>query len=580
MFNKWLRESGRTMVEALAVLAIMGVLTVGGIIGFKYAMEVNKENESIDWVVKTIVGSRTGFLLEQYGEKAEAGVVQRVPIAEVISGVPFNAAPGVQVSYSYTTPLESEVSVDVINKYAFEVDMTNVSYGVCTKLLNGPLEYQCAYKKNDRQAGEILPGDSKEKKDAFCEKIDPKKRTPFNPEGDESDVSPGDLRMCFSPSLRYCGGPSLPGTPVPPPVPPTSCEKDADCPSGECCLNNQCTPDCGGPGDTGGPEDTGGSEDTDVEEDDGCPSWLERCVDGTCRSNGLCELFGGGLIIGSSGDSGSGSGSGSGSSGSGSGGCCGPTGSPHDWKGCEVPLDDQGKVVPGYCQSKLDCGEDFDGICNSDCYCKPNADKIGYVPGCPENAPYFFCPEAYPVEDYGSRLCYENEDFGSILTSHIGGACCEHNAACPPGKSKTMIWCCGFAGKYQYYCDEGCKYCPKTISDLQNGKNWPTAVDFGVCCEVLGGKLANRQKCCAQGDETQDSDCCNAFGFKWVEGTCCTAWEDTNEACCKKLGNGVWENDVCGCPIDTVELSIPNMDSVMCCPVGAVLRKTWDKPAE
>ncbi len=207
MRNIWKTESGRTMSETLATLVVMGILTIGGVVGIKYAMEVHKENESIDWVVKTIVGSRTGFLLEQYGEKAEKEKdVQKVPIAEVISGVPFNPAPGAEVSYSYTTPLGSKVSVDVINKYAFEVDMANVSYGVCIKLLNGPLEYQCAYKRDDRKTFEVLPDSSKEEKAALCAKIDPKKRTPFNPEGDESTEDPWDLTMCFSSNSEHCVG--------------------------------------------------------------------------------------------------------------------------------------------------------------------------------------------------------------------------------------------------------------------------------------------------------------------------------------------------------------------------------------
>ena len=43
-------ESGRTMGETLAVLAIIGLLSVGTIIGFKRAMEKNKINDIIQTI--------------------------------------------------------------------------------------------------------------------------------------------------------------------------------------------------------------------------------------------------------------------------------------------------------------------------------------------------------------------------------------------------------------------------------------------------------------------------------------------------------------------------------------------------
>ena len=46
LFSK--NESGRSMVEMLGVLAIIGVLSVGGIAGYKMAMEKNKANEFLN----------------------------------------------------------------------------------------------------------------------------------------------------------------------------------------------------------------------------------------------------------------------------------------------------------------------------------------------------------------------------------------------------------------------------------------------------------------------------------------------------------------------------------------------------
>lgn len=41
-------ESGRSMVEMLGVLAIIGVLSIGGIAGYKYAMDKNEANNYLN----------------------------------------------------------------------------------------------------------------------------------------------------------------------------------------------------------------------------------------------------------------------------------------------------------------------------------------------------------------------------------------------------------------------------------------------------------------------------------------------------------------------------------------------------
>ena len=56
-------ESGRSMVEMLGVLAIMGVLSIGGIAGYTYAMNRLKANDIIDGVNKRAVALSTYTLL-------------------------------------------------------------------------------------------------------------------------------------------------------------------------------------------------------------------------------------------------------------------------------------------------------------------------------------------------------------------------------------------------------------------------------------------------------------------------------------------------------------------------------------
>ncbi len=56
-------ESGRSMVEMLGVLAIMGILTIGGIAGFNYAMDKSKANDILDGVNKRAIALSSYTLL-------------------------------------------------------------------------------------------------------------------------------------------------------------------------------------------------------------------------------------------------------------------------------------------------------------------------------------------------------------------------------------------------------------------------------------------------------------------------------------------------------------------------------------
>ena len=52
MVNKKKQESGRSMVEMLGVLAIIGVLSIGGIAGYTLAMRRHRANNVIDAINK------------------------------------------------------------------------------------------------------------------------------------------------------------------------------------------------------------------------------------------------------------------------------------------------------------------------------------------------------------------------------------------------------------------------------------------------------------------------------------------------------------------------------------------------
>ena len=49
-FHRRTNESGRSMVEMLGVLAVIGVLTLGGLAGYNYAMNKHRANTILNEV--------------------------------------------------------------------------------------------------------------------------------------------------------------------------------------------------------------------------------------------------------------------------------------------------------------------------------------------------------------------------------------------------------------------------------------------------------------------------------------------------------------------------------------------------
>lgn len=64
---KNVNESGRSMVEMLGVLAIVGVLSIGGIAGYTRAMNSWKANEIIDAMNRVVVAVETDMSIANGG---------------------------------------------------------------------------------------------------------------------------------------------------------------------------------------------------------------------------------------------------------------------------------------------------------------------------------------------------------------------------------------------------------------------------------------------------------------------------------------------------------------------------------
>lgn len=89
-------EAGRSMVEMLGVLAIIGVLSVGGISGYSKAMAKYKASKAMDQLSLLIANIRTAFAtVSSYGDlnnqtAAQYSIVSRDMYANGLSGVTSN----------------------------------------------------------------------------------------------------------------------------------------------------------------------------------------------------------------------------------------------------------------------------------------------------------------------------------------------------------------------------------------------------------------------------------------------------------------------------------------------------------
>ena len=196
-------ETGRTMVEILGVLAIVGILSVVSIFMYIYLMGVYRENETLDVIDKMAVGAYTS---KDKGEEG-AGIGNKLPANVISSGIEQRD------EYTLDTRLGTAVSAFRLSENEYEVYLENISYGVCKKVLNGTSDYVSAYLNRTSGDG-IYVGDSEEDKDAFCERVDAFKRQVPYINVQENNPN-ANMILCYSLSDEGC---DIPYTPPPPPT--------------------------------------------------------------------------------------------------------------------------------------------------------------------------------------------------------------------------------------------------------------------------------------------------------------------------------------------------------------------------
>lgn len=129
-------ETGRSMVELLGVLAIMGVLSLVLLQGYKYAIRRNRIGQTLNQISTAVAGART-VDLQRIAEAeliSDAAGNVFIPVKYVISDVQFKS----NDPYSFTTPLNADISVyrDSRGVWRVRTDYTeNMTTGDCEALI-------------------------------------------------------------------------------------------------------------------------------------------------------------------------------------------------------------------------------------------------------------------------------------------------------------------------------------------------------------------------------------------------------------------------------------------------------------
>lgn len=132
-----INESGRSMIEMLGVLAIIGVLSVGGIAGYTKAMNKYRTNKVVDQVTMIVTNIRTLYAMQRnYNGLNEVIAIEMGVIPDELgttsgaleSGNPYGGGVYITASDSAETNGTDK---------AFDVAFTGLSKEACVSLATG-----------------------------------------------------------------------------------------------------------------------------------------------------------------------------------------------------------------------------------------------------------------------------------------------------------------------------------------------------------------------------------------------------------------------------------------------------------
>lgn len=128
-------QSGRSMVEMLGVLAIIGVLSVGGIAGYSKAMAKFKTSKALDQVSTTVANVRTLYSGQpNYSGLTTAIAIQMGAIgAEMLSGQSPTSASAAYNAFNGSVTI-SATTVSGRKNAGFELVFSGLSKEACVQM--------------------------------------------------------------------------------------------------------------------------------------------------------------------------------------------------------------------------------------------------------------------------------------------------------------------------------------------------------------------------------------------------------------------------------------------------------------
>ena len=128
--NKFRSEqSGRSMVEMLGVLAIIGVLSVGGIAGYSKAMAKFKLSKAMDQVSTTVTNIRTMYS----GQPDYTGLANDTAISLGLVGAEMVSGSAIKNAFSGAVTIKAE-DVNSMKDAGFSVKFEGLGKEACISL--------------------------------------------------------------------------------------------------------------------------------------------------------------------------------------------------------------------------------------------------------------------------------------------------------------------------------------------------------------------------------------------------------------------------------------------------------------
>ncbi len=135
-------SAGRSMVEMLGVLAIVGVLSVGAIAGYGKAMfkyKLNKQTEQLNQVIGAMVRYKSSLMLNPASAAAPASDYQLVPMLKKLGEIPkeMHTSYDIYIKDAFGTEYyiyNRNIDKENVTLRTMDLGRTDTSFQVCKNL--------------------------------------------------------------------------------------------------------------------------------------------------------------------------------------------------------------------------------------------------------------------------------------------------------------------------------------------------------------------------------------------------------------------------------------------------------------